>query len=67
VPRLEKTEVVTVRLTEPLRLAAEEAAERAGMTFADWLRGVVFRAAHEGAFAPPKKGVRRARTSKKEG
>jgi hypothetical protein len=40
------------RITPELRGAVAAAAKQSGLTLPDWLRYVVARAAHEGAFAP---------------
>ena len=49
---MEKSIQFNFRLTPVLRDAAQAAADRSGLSLADWIRAVVARAAHEGAFAP---------------
>jgi hypothetical protein len=55
-----KPVVVSVRLTPELKAAVDAAAERSGLGLMDWVRGVLARAANEGAFAPrkPRRGDR---------
>ncbi len=51
---MDKSIQFNFRLTPVLRDAAQAAADRSGLSLADWIRAVVARAAHEGAFAPRK-------------
>jgi predicted HicB family RNase H-like nuclease len=63
-PSTHKNVTFTFRLTSTLRQDVEEAAERAGLSTADWARGVLARAANEGAFAPPKRRKRHGKKRK---
>ena len=49
---MDKSIQLNFRLTPVLRDAAQSAADRSGLSIADWIRAVVARAANEGAFAP---------------
>ncbi len=51
----QKDELLAVRLSSTLKGDLEDAAGRAGLGLADWVRAVLGRAANEGAFAPPKR------------
>jgi len=63
---IEKDERLAFRLTTQLKRACEQAASRSGLTLSDWIRAVLARAAHEGAFAPPARGKRHgAKTTRK--
>ena len=52
---LQKDELLAVRLSSTLKSDCEDAARRAGLAVAEWVRAVLARAANEGAFAPPKR------------
>lgn len=53
--KMQKDELLAVRLSSTLKGDLEDAAERSGLGLADWVRAVLARAANEGAFAPPKR------------
>ena len=58
-----KEERITLRLPSSLRKSCEVAAKRAGMSTADWLRGVMVLAVNQGAFAPkPERRKKRGHT-----
>ena len=44
--------VMPLRMTQLLRDAVGEAAQASGLTMQEWIRGVLARAANEGAFTP---------------
>ena len=50
-----KTATLITRTTPKLKRFIEKAADRSGMTTADWTRAVLARAANEGALAPPRR------------
>jgi antitoxin component of RelBE/YafQ-DinJ toxin-antitoxin module len=51
---LEKDVLLAVRVSSTLKKAVDGAAEKSGLTSAEWIRAVLARAANEGAFAPRK-------------
>jgi antitoxin component of RelBE/YafQ-DinJ toxin-antitoxin module len=53
---IQKDHVLSVRITETLRVAIQRTADASGLTSGDWVRAVLARAANEGAFAPRKGG-----------
>lgn len=59
-PPEQNSERLAVRLTPSLKKACERAAQRDGLSQADWLRFCLARAAHEGVFRPPGKHSRKA-------
>ena len=61
----EKTEVLTIRVTQPMKEACARAADRAGVTFADWVRTTLFRAAEDAGTAPLQSRSRRRRPRKR--
>ena len=61
----QKAVVVSLRMTPELKRAVDQAARRSGLGLMDWIRAVLARAAHEGAFGPPKGGRKHGR--KREG
>jgi uncharacterized protein (DUF4415 family) len=56
---VEKTVVKSLRLTVALDNAILEAVRRSGLTYQEWIRAVLARAANEGAFAPTKRTPRK--------
>ena len=66
-----KTEMLRIRVTEKLKGACENAADAAGLSFADWARAVLARGASEEWLALPQrprseKTTTRKRTGGKE-
>ena len=59
-----KVVVISVRISPELKAAVDQTVEASGLGLTDWLRGVVARAVHEGAFTPRKgRRKKRGRTS----
>lgn len=61
----QQDEILAFRITLKLKQACAKAAERSGLTLSDWCRAVLARAAHEGAFAPPKRRTSHGRKTER--
>lgn len=61
---VEKEEMLRIRASSPLKNACEFAARAAGLTFSDWARAVLARAASERWLALPKGATRNVKKRK---
>jgi antitoxin component of RelBE/YafQ-DinJ toxin-antitoxin module len=61
----QQDEILAFRITLKLKQTCGKAADRSGLTLSDWCRAVLARAAHEGAFGPPKRRTSHGRNTER--